>query len=148
MKIQLPKKKSAGFTLVEILVVVIIIVVLAATILPQFIGTTRDAKIGAAKAHISEIESAIERFYVHMDRYPSPDEGLKVLVDPPANDESKKWRGPYIKQLRNDPWGNEYQYRVPGVHHTSSFDLWSRGTDGADGGEGDGADIGNWEPAK
>ncbi|MBU6402070.1 MAG: type II secretion system protein GspG, partial [Verrucomicrobia bacterium] len=29
-------------------------------------------------------------------------------------------------------------------HHPTSFDLWSRGADGADGGEGQGADIGNW----
>jgi len=79
-----------------------------------------------------------------MDRYPTPDEGLKVLVDPPANDDSKKWRGPYIKQLRNDPWGNPYQYAFPGTHHPTSFDLWSRGSDGAEGGEGEAADLGNW----
>jgi general secretion pathway protein G len=79
-----------------------------------------------------------------MDRYPTTEEGLKVLVEPPNGDE-KKWRGPYVKQVRNDPWGNPYQYRSPGLHHTSSFDLWSRGADGADGGEGQAADIGNWQ---
>jgi general secretion pathway protein G len=46
--------------------------------------------------------------------------------------------------LRNDPWGNSYQYRFPGSHRTSSYDLWSRGADSADGGEGNAADIGNW----
>ena len=126
------------------MVVVVILGILAATIIPQFMGTTSDAKISAAKAHIAELESALERFYVHMDRYPTADEGLKSLVEAPAGDENKKWRGPYIKQLRNDPWGNEYQYRVPGTHHATSFDIWSRGADGADGGEGENADIGNW----
>jgi general secretion pathway protein G len=135
---------SRGFTLIEIMVVVVILGILAATIIPQFIGVTSDAKVSAAKAQISEMESALERFYVHMDRYPSADEGLKSLVEAPAGDETKKWRGPYIKQLRNDPWGNEYQYRAPGLHHTTSFDIWSRGADGADGGEGEAADIGNW----
>ncbi len=125
------------------MVVVIILGILAATIIPQFIGTTYDAKVSAAKSDIAEIENALERFNLHMDRYPTMEEGLKVLVEPPAND-SDKWRGPYIKQLRNDPWGNPYQYLYPGVHHTTSFDLWSRGADGADGGEGKGADIGNW----
>ena len=48
-----------------------------------------------------------------MDRYPTMDEGLKVLVEAPAG-EDKKWRGPYIKLLRPDPWGNPYQYRFPG----------------------------------
>ncbi len=129
--------------MIEIMVVVVILGILAATIIPQFIGTTHDAKVSAAKAHVSELESALERFYVHMDRYPTADEGLKVLVDPPSTD-ANKWRGPYIKQLRPDPWGNAYEYRVPGTHHPSSFDLWSKGADGADGGEGQGADIGNW----
>jgi general secretion pathway protein G len=144
MKIQSSPKNSRAFTLIEIMVVVVILGILAATIIPQFIGTTKDAKISAAKSQVAELESALERFYVHMDRYPTAEEGLKVLVDPPANDDGKKWRGPYIKQLRDDPWGNPYQYLNPGTHHSGSFDVWSRGADGADGGEGENADIGNW----
>ncbi len=134
---------SNGCTLIEIMVVVVIIGVLAATIIPQFIGTTHDAKVSAAKGHIATLESALEQFNVHMDRYPTSEEGLKVLLEAPAGEE-KKWRGPYIKMLRNDPWGSAYQYKFPGAHHTSSYDLWSRGADLADGGEGNGADIGNW----
>jgi general secretion pathway protein G len=137
------QRQSGGFTLIEIMVVVIIIGVLAATIIPQFIGVKEDAKVSAAKSHVAELEAALERFFVHMDRYPTAEEGLKILVEAPTA-EDKKWRGPYIKQLRTDPWGNDYQYRFPGVHHTTSFDVWSRGADGADGGEGPNADIGNW----
>lgn len=135
--------KLAAFTLIEIMVVVVILGILAATIIPQFLGTATDAKISAAKSAIAELESNLERFYIHMDRHPTTEEGLKVLVEPPSGEE-KKWRGPYIKMLRPDPWGNPYQYRTPGAHHPASFDLWSRGADGADGGEGDKADIGNW----
>ena len=67
----------------------------------------------------------------------------RELTEPPSGEE-KKWRGPYIAVLRPDPWGNPYQYRNPGVQRKTGFDLWSRGADNADGGEGDGADIGNW----
>lgn len=137
------RTRRNAFTLIEIMVVVIILGVLAALIIPQFMGTTHDAKVSAAKATVAELESAIERFYIHMDRYPTAEEGLKVLVEAPSGDE-KRWRGPYIKMLRPDPWGTPYQYRVPGVHHTSSFDLWSRGAGGQDGGEGEAADLGNW----
>ena len=136
MKIQPSHKKNRGFTLVEIMVVVVIIGILAATILPQFIGTTQDAKVSAAKSQVAELESAVERFYIHMDRYPTAEEGLKILVDPPTGDDAKQWRGPYIKQLRNDPWGNPYQYVCPGTHHPTSYDIWSSGKDGAV--------IGNW----
>jgi general secretion pathway protein G len=130
-------QKAGAFTIIEIMVVVIILSILAATIIPQFMGTTQDAKISAAKSQVAELESAVERFYVQMDRYPAPEEGLKVLVDPPANDEDKKWRGPYIKQLRDDPWGHPYQYSNPGTHHPTSFDIWSVGGDSK-------SEIGNW----
>ena len=143
MKTRSLQRRSAGFTLIEIMVVVIIIGMLAATIIPQFMGTTYDAKVSAAKSDVAELEYALERFNLHMDRYPTADEGLKVLVEAPAG-EDRKWRGPYIKQLRTDPWGNPYQYQVPGVHHPTTFDVWSRGADGQDGGDGPNADVGNW----
>ena len=143
MKKRSLQKRPAGFTLLEIMVVVIIIGVLAATIIPQFMGTTHDAKVSAAKGDVAQLESAMERFNLHMDRFPTMDEGLNVLVEASVG-EDKKWRGPYIKVLRPDPWGNPYQYRAPGMHHSSTFDVWSRGADGQDGGEGPGADIGNW----
>jgi general secretion pathway protein G len=137
------QRRSQAFTLVELLVVVAIIGVLAATIIPQFIGSTHDAKLSAAKSDIAQLRTALERFNLNLDRYPSMEEGLQVLVQAPVGGD-QKWRGPYIEQLRPDPWGHPYQYRYPGVHHPTSFDIWSRGADGQDGGEGEAADIGNW----
>lgn len=135
--------RSAGFTLIELLVVVIILGVLAATIIPQFMGTTQEAKVSAAKASVAELESALERFNLHMDRYPTTEEGLKILVDAPTGDD-KKWKGPYVSKIPMDPWNHPYQYRFPAVRRKSGFDLWSRGADNADGGDGDNADLGNW----
>jgi general secretion pathway protein G len=78
-----------------------------------------------------------------MDRYPTTEEGLQVLVTAPGEGKDK-WRGPYLDKLQNDPWGSGYQYRAPSTHRQGFYDVWSRGADKADGGEGDGADLGNW----
>jgi len=67
MKKQFPQKRARGFTLIEIMVVVVILGILAATIIPQFIGTTHDAKVSAAKSNIAELEAALERFNIHLD---------------------------------------------------------------------------------
>jgi len=136
MNINNKKKSLSAFTLIEIMVVVIIIGILAAALIPEVMGSKEEAKISAAKADVSALESAVGRFYLHMDRYPSPEEGLGVLVTAPTGDDAKNWRGPYMKKLGDDPWGNPYQYVYPGVHNQSSFDLWSSG--------GGKKDIGNW----
>ena len=69
----------------------------------------------------------------------------KTAVVQALNDLTGKWRGPYVKMVRLDPWSNPYQYRSPGQNGSLTFDLWSRGADGADGGEAEGADITNWQ---
>jgi general secretion pathway protein G len=133
----------AGFSLIEIMVVVVILGVLAATIIPQFMGTTSDAKISSAKSHVAELSSALDRFYIHMDRHPTQEEGLEALVKAPEGAQDS-WRGPYIKMLRQDPWNHPYQYRIPSTHDLPGFDVWSFGADGTEGGEKENADIGNW----
>ncbi len=136
-------RRVAGFTLIEIMVVLIILGILAATIVPSFVGTKEDAMVTTARNAIATLENALERYYLHMDRYPTSEQGLSVLVTKPS-DGGEKWRGPYIKELRPDPWGNAFQYRSPGVRGTKTFDLYSFGSDGADGGEEFAADITNW----
>jgi general secretion pathway protein G len=143
MKTNLNRGRKRGFTLTELLVVVVILGILAATIIPQFMGAPQQAKVTRAQTDIAQLQTALDRFSIKMDRFPTTEEGLKALVEAPSGEE-KKWRMPYITKLQNDPWGNPYQYRNPGTHNKGRFDLWSRGADNADGGDGDGTDIGNW----
>lgn len=137
------RDRRYGFTLVEIMVVVIILGILAATIVPQFGKATQDAKVARARADIAQVETQIELYFLHMDGYLPAEQGLQALVEPPAGN-GDKWRGPYLKEVRPDPWGNPYRYRAPGLHGSKTYDLWSTGADGVDGGDGMNADITNW----
>ena len=133
--------KQRGFTLLEIIVVVAIIAILAAYIAPKISGRVDDARVTKAKSDIRVLESALELYKLDNFTYPESGEGLQALVSKPSD--AKNWRdGGYIKQLNKDPWGNEYQYRFPGSK--AEFDVYSMGSDSADGGSGEAADIGNW----
>jgi general secretion pathway protein G len=128
----------SGFTLIELLLVLVILAVLAAVVVPKFTGRSEQAKQAAAKTDISNISMQINAFEIDTGRYPSTEEGLNSLLTAPGN--ANGWHGPYLERLPSDPWGNGYQYRYPGQHNTSSFDLFSMGADGREGND----DIDNW----
>jgi general secretion pathway protein G len=128
-----------GFTLVELLLVLVILALIAGLVLPGIIGKAESAKAKAASSSISRLSMSVETFYLDTGNTPS---SLEALVNEPPG--VKGWNGPYIKKsLLNDPWGQPYQYRVPGEH--GDFDIQSFGADRQRGGEGNSADITSWE---
>jgi len=131
-----------GFTLVELLVVLAILGLLAGLVGPRVIGQLGGAKSKSAAVQIADLEAAIDLFRVDVGRYPTQQEGLNALVVKPQT--ASTWNGPYLRKgLPKDPWGNPYRYRFPGQH--ADYDVFSFGADNAPGGEGENADIGNWQ---
>ena len=136
-----------GFTLIEIMVVVVIIGILGAIVVPQFMSRPDQAKVTAAKVDIQAISTALEIYRLDNAHYPSTQQGLEALVRRPSGLPVPRSWNPhgYLKSLPVDPWGTPYQYLNPGVRSfDGSFDLYSLGSDGAVGGEGHAAEIGNW----
>ena len=130
-----------NFTLTELMVVIVILVMLASLAAPMVFRHVRNAKIATAKTQIQNLESALDEYKMDTGSYP---ESLEDLVT--KNDE-EKWDGPYLKPaaIPKDPWGNDYVYTKDGEHNgEGKFDLCSYGSDGAEGGEGEDADITNW----
>ena len=136
-------KQQSGFTLLEIIVVITIIAILAAYIAPKVAGRADDARISKVKNDIQVLESALELYRLDNFRYPTSNQGLEALVTRPSEDVQNWKAGGYIKKLRKDPWGNDYQYASPGREETE-FEIYSYGADGQEGGSGSDADIGTW----
>jgi len=137
-------RSARGFTLIEIMVVVVIIGLLAAVILPNIFGNLAKAQTTKAKSDIQAIEAGLTLYKLDNYKFPSTDLGLSALVQRPNDPTVRNWReGGYLKRIGNDPWGNPYQYVFPGTRG-QEYDLYSFGADSQEGGEGENADIGNW----
>ncbi|MEO8308202.1 MAG: type II secretion system major pseudopilin GspG [Pseudomonadota bacterium] len=134
---------QGGFTLIEIIVVVVIIGLLAAVVTQTLAGRTDDARIAKARQDIQAMETALTLFKLDNFRYPTNEQGLRSLVEKPADPEIRNWKeGGYVKRLSKDPWGRDYLYESPGTH--GEVDIYTLGADGQAGGEKANADIGNW----
>jgi len=136
------KQKERGFSLIELLIVMVILGLLAALVGPRMFGKVGKSKQKIAKTQISLFETALDTYRLDVGKYPTTGQGMQALRANPGG--VKKWDGPYLpKAVPLDPWGNPYQYQSPGEH--GDVDIISHGADGADGGEGEDADVVNWK---
>jgi len=129
-----------GFTIIELIVVIAILSLLAVYVAPQLFGKADEAKRKAAGIQVEKVSSSIELYKLEVGRFPAD---LQDLVKAPSGVDN--WEGPYLKKssLLLDPWDRKLVYVQPGEH--GRFDLYSLGSDGEPGGEGDAADVTNWE---
>jgi general secretion pathway protein G len=134
-----------GFTLVELMVVIVIIGLLATVVMINVLPSQDRAMLEKARADIAVLEQAVETYRIEILSFPRTQDGLHALVSAPANlARPDRYRtGGYIRRLPADPWGNAYQYAYPGKR--GAYDIYSFGADGREGGEGNDADIGNWQ---
>lgn len=133
------RRKSPGFTLMELLVVVVIIGLLVALVAPRYFQQIGKSERTAALSQIDSLRKAVDTYRMDVGHFPSTEQGLEALVVKP--DAEDKWNGPYLqKRVPPDPWGNAYSYRSPGT--AGDYDLFSYGKDGKPGGEGEERDVG------
>lgn len=138
------RRGEQGFTLIEVMVVVVILGILAAVVVPRIMDRPDEARIVKAKSDLRVLKSALDLYKLDNFQYPTTDQGLESLVSRPSiPPEPNNWKeGGYLERLPRDPWGSPYQYLQPGQYGT--VDIYSLGADGQPGGEGNNADIGNW----
>jgi len=143
MRIAHSPAAARGFTLIEILVVVVILGILAAIVVPRVMEHPGEARQVRAKQDIQAIVTALNTYKLDNYTYPGTEQGLDALVHKPGGvPEAPNWHG-YLDKTAKDPWGKPYLYLHPGAH--GDIDVFSYGADGKPGGEGEDADVGNWD---
>ncbi|MBK7470953.1 MAG: type II secretion system major pseudopilin GspG [Betaproteobacteria bacterium] len=135
---------SRGFSLLELLVVLLLLGAFAGIFAPKIFGQAEKAKQKAAKLEIDQIGQALDLYKLEIGRYPTSQEGLAALMTAPSG--ASNWNGPYLKRnaVPKDPWSNEYRYVSPGDQNRP-YAILSLGSDGKEGGDGDGKDINSWQ---
>ena len=133
------QSKERGFTLIEILVVVVILSILGGLAAQTLLSRPDAARVQAAQTDLRTLAAALDVYRLDNYRYPSLDQGLEAMVQRPSGSpEAKNWNpSGYLKKLPSDPWGSPYLYE----NNDGLIDLLSLGADGAEGGEGNSADI-------
>lgn len=103
--------KRNAFTLVEVLIVVVIMAVLAATIIPQFSDSSKDAKISSAKFNLHTIRSQIELYKSQHDGLVPGDDLLELtqttnVKGTTSTGDGPLVYGPYIAKIPPNPFTN------------------------------------------
>lgn len=140
-------KRGRGFTLIELMVVLVILGILAGLIIPKVMGRPDDARRQKTRMQMESIETALKLYRLDNGNYPTTEQGLQALVEPPQTGElARNWKeGGYLEKgkVPKDAWGRDYIYVSPGSH--GDYDISSFGADGEPGGEGKNKDINSWE---
>lgn len=126
------RKRTCGFSLVELIVVMVIIGLLASLVAVRTRSYLIASKQNAAKAEIATIVKALETFYADQSRYPTNEEGIAILTLPTA-----AFPDGFLTKVPLDPWKHSYEYVSPG--NNGPYEVICLGGDGREGGEG--ADI-------
>lgn len=112
-----------GFTLIEVLIVVVIMAVLAATVIPQFANSSKDAKESSVRFNLHTLRSQIELFKLqHNATLPTGANDLEQLtkrtnvsgtVIPDGGTVADYPYGPYVQgALPVNPFTNSKKVRL------------------------------------
>lgn len=141
MKDNRKRRLERGFTMVELMAVLIILGLLAAVVVKNFVGQVDKGRVITSKASLRQLHTAINQFHMDTGRWPTEDEGLKVLVQQPADVQNYP-PGGYLEttEIPKDAWGRDFIFELY-PESGKQFVIKSLGADGQVGGEGYNADL-------
>lgn len=134
-------KKSAGFTLLEVMVVIVILGLLASFVVPNLMGNQEEAARQKVVVDIQQLENALDMYRLRNSFYPTTEQGLQALVTAATSQPVPRTfpEDGFIRRLPKDPWGEDYILVSPG--QMGRIDVFSKGPDRVAGTDDD---IGNW----
>lgn len=130
-----------AFSLVEVLIVIVIIAAITGLIAVNVFGRADDAKKNLVAIDMNTLKQGLRTFRLDYDRYPTDEEGVRVLWDKEAlspDADANKWKKYLEEPMPADRYESPWGYRQVSEHgDESTYDLWSNGPDKQEGTEDD-----------
>ncbi len=141
-----------GLSTGELLVVIAVLTVLAFLLMKLIIGESIADQRSVTISRLIAVSDALDKYAIdNGGRFPTTEQGLDALLArPTTGPHPRNWLGPYMPEgsALRDAWGRPFHYVQPGAGDPPrSYDLWSLGADGAEGGSGPDVDIVSWDRA-
>jgi prepilin-type N-terminal cleavage/methylation domain-containing protein len=123
--------RRSAFTLIEVLIVVVIMAILAATIIPQFTDSTKDAKASTATFNLHTLRSQIELYRAqHAGLAPT---ATLVELTQSTNESGTAGTGagfpygPYIREIPANPFTNSKAIKTIATTPAAAGDVTAGG---------------------
>jgi len=123
-------RRSAGFTLLEMVIVLGIIAMILGGAIFAMRGIGDAAKLRQVEADFKSFESALSMYKLNAGSFPTTQQGLKALVEKPSSAPVPRRWVQVMSKIPDDPWDSPYGYRFPGKKRANQFELISKGPDG------------------
>ena len=91
---------SSGMTRIQLLILIALTALILFTSLPPWL---EDRKVSQADSDVETIAGAIRKYFKHTGVYP------KKLGDLMANPGLPGWKGSYLEEIPETPWGGGYR---------------------------------------
>lgn len=131
-----------GMTLIEIMIVMAILAGLIGVLGTTAMNQYRKSQIEQTRLSMREIAKQLEAYNLSCNSYPTTEQGLAALVEPPGDGCPNWGPDPYIKKSQlKDRWGNDFYYESDGAR----FVIMSYGADRKPGGTGVNKDLSSEE---
>ena len=113
---------NVGTRIFVVLAIVVILSELALFLIRPKVVDTNETQ---AKQQLIVLKAALEKYRVDNGRYPTEEEGLHALIDPPH-------KGSYLtgESALKDPWGRPIAYKLDISSDKEGFTLYSVGPNG------------------
>src|SRR5262245_9622768 len=108
--------RRGAFTLIEVLIVVVIMAILAATIIPQFTDSTKDAKSSTVKFNLHTLRSQIQLYRTQHNGTSPAGTLAELMASTDASGATGSGAnypyGPYLREVPTNPYSNAKTVKV------------------------------------